>query len=132
MRKPIKILLVEDEAYTALSLAGELRESGYDMLEPAASGEEAVLMDEKENPDIIFMDIRLAGEMDGVEAARRIRARRDVPIVYMTGYAGGGGEKTAGEPNPAAYLVKPVQMSHLNEVIRSIFGNDGAAPRTRP
>mgnify|MGYP000877125902 CR=1 FL=1 len=69
-----KVLIVEDEAISALLIQKKLAAAGLDVLPPVATGEKAVELALNEKPDIVFMDIRLAGRMDGIEAAGRIRA----------------------------------------------------------
>ncbi|HOT77249.1 MAG TPA: response regulator, partial [Candidatus Wallbacteria bacterium] len=84
----IRILAVEDEAISALLLNAYLASQGYDCGEAAAIGEEAVERAARENPDIVFMDIQLAGKMDGIEAARLIKKNREnTQIVFVTAYS---------------------------------------------
>jgi CheY-like chemotaxis protein len=119
MTKNIKILIVEDEAITAKGLKKELEESGYDVLKPIAKGEEAVPVALDENPRLILMDIRLAGGLDGIEAAEKILLKKDIPIVYMTGYATEGIKERALKTHPLAFLEKPVDIN----IIERILGN---------
>ncbi|HNY12905.1 MAG TPA: response regulator, partial [Candidatus Wallbacteria bacterium] len=73
MDKTISVLIVEDEAFSALYLEDALSIAGYTICDTVATGEGAVAIAENKTPDIILMDIRLAGEIDGIEAASRIR-----------------------------------------------------------
>ena len=82
-----KILIVEDEGITATSLKTTLRYFGYQVCELISTGEEAVKSVEEEKPDLVIMDILLAGKMDGIEAAKKIRSRHDMPILFLTGYS---------------------------------------------
>ena len=81
-----RILIVEDETITALHLCKDLDRLGYQVSGSATSGEEAVLLAEQLNPDLVIMDVKLAGKMDGVEASQRIQEKRAVPVVYLTSY----------------------------------------------
>jgi len=81
-----KILIVEDETINAISLRMALKRLGYTFCELVSTGEQAVRVAEQENPDLVIMDINLAGEMDGIKAAEIIRSQRDVPIIFLTGY----------------------------------------------
>ncbi|MBW1723014.1 MAG: response regulator [Deltaproteobacteria bacterium] len=81
-----KIMIVEDEAITAVSIRRVLMIQGYEVCELAATGEQAIERVEKERPDLVLMDILLAGSMDGIEAAREIQRRLDIPVVFLTGY----------------------------------------------
>jgi CheY-like chemotaxis protein len=123
MSHSISILLVEDEAIIALNLRLKLIKAGYDVFKVVSTGEEAIARAEQEQPDVILMDTRLAGKMDGIEAAQRIRSRRDVPVILLTGYPQ---DETfmarAKTVNLAACLEKPVSIQDLQEVIDPIFG----------
>ena len=87
-----------------------------------ATGEDAVRAAAEERPDLVLMDIRLAGEMDGIEAARQIAAASPAKIAFMTGYSDERIVQRARALNPAAYLVKPVTSEHIHPVIAAIFG----------
>src|SRR5687768_9361835 len=82
-----RILIVEDQRLIAADLENTLRKLGYVMAGSVASGEEAVPKASETRPDLVLMDIRLRGDMDGVEAAQAIRAQLDIPVVYLTAYA---------------------------------------------
>jgi diguanylate cyclase (GGDEF)-like protein/PAS domain S-box-containing protein len=84
MQKRKKILLVEDSRLTAMVVAEFLNKNGYET-ETAITGEEAVQkISGGFPPDLVLMDIELAGEMDGIDAARRIMKSRDIPVVFLT------------------------------------------------
>jgi two-component system, response regulator PdtaR len=82
-----KILIVEDEFIIALSTQKRLELQGYFVVDIASTGEEAVKAALKYKPDVILMDIKLAGQMDGIEAAKQIRKHMIVPIIYMSAYS---------------------------------------------
>jgi CheY-like chemotaxis protein len=84
---PARILIVEDEAILAAHLALSLGQMGYQTAGQAATGEAAVALALKEKPDAILMDIRLRGEMTGIQAAEAIHKISDIPIIYLTAYA---------------------------------------------
>jgi len=83
----IKILVVEDEAIIAKDLQWRLEGMGYEVPAVIASGEEAISRTVEFKPDLVLMDIMLLGEIDGIEAANEIRAKSDIPIIYLTAYA---------------------------------------------
>jgi CheY-like chemotaxis protein len=112
-----KILVVEDEVFTALWITDHLRQLDYDVGEPAATGAEAVQRAQAENPDFILMDIRLVGEMDGIEAAQKILAQRPTLIAFMTGYSDPKVKARAARLNPVAYLQKPFLMKDLDNLL---------------
>jgi len=82
-----KILIVEDEVIHALSLQMTLKNKGYDTCKIITTGKNAIMAADKENPDIVIMDINLAGTMDGFKAAEMIRTKHKVPIIFLTGYS---------------------------------------------
>ena len=83
----LRILLVEDEILIAEDARILLERMGYLVVGTAASGPEAVQQADEARPDLILMDVRLQGAMNGVEAARKIRSQTDVPIIYVTAHA---------------------------------------------
>src|SRR3990172_1629174 len=83
MKKP-GILVVEDEELTALALQLSLEDMGYEVLQKISSGEAAIDVVKAQRPDLVLMDIYLDGQINGIEAARKIRGIYDIPIVYMT------------------------------------------------
>ncbi len=120
MEKKKRILIVEDEAYTAMMLQESLTQSGYEVLTPVSTGEDAVKKAMDEIPDIIFKDIHLVGSMDGVEAAEIIQTRKIIPIVFMTGYANEEFMERAKNLKPFRYLNKPILIRDMEKIIESI------------
>ena len=78
-----KILIVEDEVLVAKDLQHTLQNLGYDVSAAVSSGRKAIEAVEKEKPDLILMDIVLQGEMDGIETAKQIRSRFNVPVISL-------------------------------------------------
>ncbi len=91
---------------------------GFGLAGSAARGEDAVARVPEVRPSVILMDINLAGEMDGIEAARRIQALRDVPVLYLTGFDDEATVARAGRTAPFAYLLKPFTRKELAVTIR--------------
>ena len=83
----IKILVVEDEKIVALDLKNRLTRMGYIVPALVTSGEEALDAAAEVDPDLVLMDIKLDGQMDGVAAAQQIKEKYDVPVIYLTAYA---------------------------------------------
>ena len=83
----LKILVVEDEELVALNLANRLNAKGYQVMETVPSGEQAIELAEKKLPDLILMDVSLAGKLDGIETSRRIFNRFHIPIIYLTAFS---------------------------------------------
>jgi two-component system, cell cycle sensor histidine kinase and response regulator CckA len=102
-----RIMVVEDEPITAADLEQTLVALGYEVTAWVDNGEEAVTRAEKLEPDLVLMDIRLRGALNGIEAARQLRKQNDVPIVFLTAFADRETVESACETQPYGYLVKP-------------------------
>jgi CheY-like chemotaxis protein len=124
MDRPIRLLLVEDEAFIALSMELQLRKAGFQIGSAAATGEEALERIQEELPDIVLMDIRLAGPIDGIETARRIKESEGIPLIFLSGYAHDENEDLARELDPLGFFTKPVEMHSLIRLIRESMGID--------
>jgi len=116
-----KILIVEDSSLIAIGLKINLEKYGYVVLGPAASGEEAINIVKNENPNLVLMDIILAGKMDGIEAAIEIKKFNDVPVLYLTGHADDQKVQRAKQTNPLGYIVKPYKDNQLKIIIEMAF-----------
>jgi len=112
-----KILIVENEALVAEEIRLRLRNLGYDVPDIVASGEQAVNQAVKINPDLILMDIKLDGIMDGVDAAEKIRDKCKIPIIYLTAYADDKTLKRAKITVPYAYILKPFAERELHSAV---------------
>jgi PAS domain S-box-containing protein len=108
---------VEDERVVAKDLQHTLIRLGYKVPITVASAEDAVRAVARECPDIVLMDIRIRGELDGIEAAAILKKRFDVPVVYLTAYADGETVGRAKATEPLGYLVKPVKLDELRSTV---------------
>ena len=115
--KRLSILLVEDEFLACLHLKTVLANRGYEIVGPASSGEEAIELAAEFEPDLVLMDIRIAGDIDGIEAASRILDRHPVPLIFMSGYQDRDLRDKALALKPLAYLVKPVMIRDIEAAI---------------
>jgi CheY-like chemotaxis protein len=122
-----KILVVEDEAIIAKDLEMRLQQCGYDVPSLAATGEDAVIKAEKENPDLVLMDIILIGEIDGIEAATQIRSRFGIPVIYLTSYTSEKIMERAKRTRPFGYLIKPVEDNELCSIIEEALNRSSMA-----
>ena len=102
-----KILIVEDEALIALSIKKRLRNLGHEVCGIVASGEEALNQAAALKPDLVLMDIRLAGDLDGIETAALIRERLEIPSVYLTAHADETTLGRAKQTDPYGFILKP-------------------------
>lgn len=108
-----RVLIVEDEVIVALELQSHLERLGYEVLDTVTTGEEALQKAAALRPDLILMDIRLAGRLDGIEAARRIRTAQEVAVVFLTAYGDAATLERAKEASPFGYLLKPFSEREL-------------------
>ena len=113
----IRILVVEDELIIAKGIEKRLKVLGYAVTDTVPSGEEAVAQALETLPDLILMDINLQGGMDGVSAAEQIRARVDIPVIFLTAYADSATLARAKISEPFGYIVKPFQDITLASAI---------------
>lgn len=112
-----RILIVDDQRIIAADLEQTLARLGYSVVGVASAGEEAVRKAGELGPELILMDIRLRGDMDGIEAAGIIRERLDVPVVYLTAYADEETILRAKVTTPFGYVVKPFNERELRAAI---------------
>ena len=118
MKDNLSILVVEDEAFTARCLKIDLQELGINVLGPVAKGEDAVEIASHENPDLIFMDIRLAGPMDGIEAVQIINKNKNIPIVFMSGFVTDYIiQKVQKEVEYLEFIEKPINITVIKRII---------------
>ena len=110
---PARILVVEDEAITAMDLAGELRGLGYEVCGTVDTAEEAVAVAAREKPQLVLMDIRLGDGGDGVDAARRISENHDTAVVFLTAHSDDATLGRALAASPYGYIVKPFRAREL-------------------
>lgn len=108
-----RILVVEDEVLVAEQLKEDIEALGYAVAGIVEYGEQVSQAVAETKPDLILMDIRLEGEMDGIEAASRLQAEYDVPIIYLTAFSDQATLKRAAATAPAAYLIKPFNEREL-------------------
>lgn len=111
------ILIVEDEMITLLDLRKQLRRLGYRVSGVARSGEEAVRLTEELNPDLVIMDVKLAGNMDGVEASRQIQKSKHIPVLYLTAYPNVFVQSAAQMEPPYLCISKPFSLPDLKAII---------------
>ncbi len=114
---PANILIVEDEQLVALSIQRKLESFGYNVLGTMATGETAIEFAKNIRPDLILMDITLAGQMDGITAASFLREQFNIPIIYLTAYSDGDTLKRAKRTEPFGYLLKPFEGKELQAAI---------------
>jgi PAS domain S-box-containing protein len=112
-----RILIVEDEPIVAADLKVRLDLLGCQVVGSAPSGEKALTLAGQLLPDLVLMDIRLEGPMDGIETAQQVRQRWRLPVVYLTAYADDTTLQRAKVTEPFGYILKPFEDRELKTVI---------------
>jgi CheY-like chemotaxis protein len=123
----LRILIVEDEQIVAADLEDKLRRMGHQAIGVAASGDEAILLAEQVRPELVLMDVRLQGAMDGTQAAQSIQRLTGAPVIFITAYA----EIFLRDPQlmrpPGLCLSKPFSLQQLRAVLDAV-----AMPQAAP
>ena len=117
---PLSILVVEDEQIVAADLQQTLQELGYDAYAVASSGETALAQARVRRPDLVLMDIRLRGAMDGIDTAARLQRDFGAAVIFITAHSDDATLERAKRIDPDGYLVKPVSTSALKATIRVV------------
>ena len=113
MTSPKSVLIVEDETMIAMAIKRSLGKLAYKVTDIVKSGEEAIQRTRENRPDLVLMDIIIAGEMDGIETAERIRSEFYIPVVFLTAHADQNTLKRAKITEPFGYIVKPFRERDL-------------------
>lgn len=126
-----KILIVEDEKIIALDLQRRLERFGYTVVGMASEGEAAVELARQAEPDIVLMDILLAGGMDGIEAAGIIHRQMGLPVIFLTAFADEKTLERAKEVEPYGYILKPLKERELYTTIDIALYKNGIERKLR-
>ena len=116
-----QVLVVEDDSIIAMDIKSRLQALGYAVSAVVFSGQEAIEKAAETQPDLVLMDIRLRGHMDGVEAAERIHTRFDIPVVYLTAHADESTLQRAKLTEPYGYILKPFEERSYTRPLRWRF-----------
>lgn len=108
------ILIVEDEAIVAEDLACKVRQLGYEVAGTTMTGEEAIQLARQQRPALVLMDIRLAGAMDGIEAARAIHTEHNLPVLFLTAHSDPETVMRARQAEAFGYILKPFNERDLS------------------
>ncbi|MEM7770429.1 MAG: response regulator [Cyanobacteria bacterium P01_A01_bin.37] len=108
-----RILIAEDERIIAWNIQEVLQLTGHDVVSSVSTAEEAIAVAEQKQPDLVIMDIRLSGELDGIAAAEKIYASHGIPSIYLTAHADDYTVERAMETSPFGYVLKPFKRNDL-------------------
>jgi two-component system cell cycle sensor histidine kinase/response regulator CckA len=117
----LRILVVEDERVVAADIEKCIKGLGYEVVGSAASGVEALRMAVRTEPDLVLMDIKLKGDLDGVDVASALHERLKIPVVYLTAFADVEILERARKTAPSGYVLKPFDESILRAAIELAF-----------
>ena len=118
-----KILVVEDNMLLSLVYENYIEKMGFELLDIFADGESAIEAAKNLKPDLILMDIILKGQIDGIDAMKKIREYSNVPVIYITGNSDSQHIQRAYETGYADYLIKPISLEELKKSINKVFIN---------
>ena len=124
----IKILIVEDDMIIAADISMQLTKLGYEITGILPRGEDALDAIDQTKPDIVLMDVNLKGEMDGVETARQIYQRYQIPLIYLTANADQATFDRAKDTRPEAFISKPFKKIDLTNAIELVASRLAANP----
>lgn len=118
-----KIVVVEDELIVGMTIRLQLEKMGYSVTRIASGGKDVISLVEEIHPDLILMDIRLKGQMDGIETAMKIRESYNIPIVFITADSSKETRERVRLVGPQGYLEKPFMRDDLESIVHSVFYN---------
>lgn len=124
MRKTAPLLIVEDEAIVAVDVERMLRRQGYNPVGTASTGADAIVQARELKAEVILMDVRLRGPMNGVEAARKIKSERDVIVLYVTAFTESA---LALLPPNAQCLAKPFSPTQLFTALDHVMSDNASS-----
>jgi CheY-like chemotaxis protein len=117
---PVRVLIVEDETIIAMDMQRKIREMGWDVAGRVVSGEQAVEQAVTLKPDLVLMDIKLRGRIDGIAAAKKIRQHDDIPVIFLSSYLAQDTLRKEGAPISVAMLPKPFDPHELKQAMAGI------------
>jgi DNA-binding LytR/AlgR family response regulator len=133
MKDTIHILIVEDDPIIAADIGWQLRDLGMEVAETCETGEEALVFLAAHRPNLILMDIQLAGDLDGIQTAIQIREKYDIPLIFLTSNTDEKTFSQAKAARPAAFLSKPfrsVDLRHaIDLAISQIYSKQSPPPK---
>ena len=121
VQRPHRILIAEDDVFVGVQYEDVLTEAGYQIIDIVPSAEEAIEAALDHNPELVIMDVRLAGQRDGVEAALEIFKRFGIRSIFASAYSDPEMQTRAQAAQPFAWLVKPVAPQKLLSSVQAAF-----------
>ncbi|MGY3342716.1 CheY-like chemotaxis protein [Bradyrhizobium sp. USDA 4472] len=122
----LKVLIVEDEFFIALDAEEQVRSLGHMVVGTAVSAEQAIRIAGEEKPDVVLMDIRLVGPVDGITAALEIRSLYGIEAIFVTANTDQSTLARAESIKPLAVLQKPLTKDRLATQLSRLLTGSGA------
>lgn len=119
----IRVLVVEDSPLIAEDIAYKLGKHHFEVVEIFDKGEDAIEYLKKNQPDLVLLDIRLAGALDGISTGYMIQSTYSLPIIYLSDLADADTLHRAKQTRPSNYLTKPFNEADLVRAIDLAFSN---------
>lgn len=116
-----KAIIVEDNLILSILYENYLQKMIFHTIGEIKDGKTAVQLVKKYQPEVVIMDIMLEGDMDGIEAAKSIRAFSDVPIIFITGNTDNETVNRASKISNSDFLIKPINEKKLSEAVNKMF-----------
>jgi len=113
----VKILIIEDEAIVALDIKRIINNLGHDVVDIVSSFEDAIKSVKKNSPQLIFSDINLGKEKDGIDIIEEIQKEKFIPVVYLTAYSDEETIQRAIKTNPLGYILKPFKKEDIKSTL---------------
>jgi len=116
------ILIVEDEFIIAMLIEKQVRKLGYMVVGKVANGEGAIQRVKDGGVDLVLMDIKINGDLDGIQTMHEIQRLSTVPVIYITGNSDPATRERAMATNPSGYIIKPIETEALRVEIEAALG----------
>lgn len=114
-----RILIVEDDLLVASQMEAALTDAGFELAGIASTGKEALHLAQAQSPDLVVMDIRLAGDRDGIDTALELFHSHGIRCIFASAYSDQEARRRAAPAAPLGWLQKPYTMSSLTAMVRS-------------
>jgi two-component system, response regulator PdtaR len=118
-RQPDRILIIEDDLLIASQVEAALAEAGFDIIGIVTTGEEAIALAGQERPDLAIVDVRLAGDRDGVDTALELFRSHGFRCIFASAYSDQEARRRAASATPFGWLQKPYTMKSLIDMVRA-------------
>lgn len=116
------ILIVEDEFIIAMLIEKQITRLGYNVVAKVTSGDKAISAVKDNECNLVLMDIKIIGDLDGIQTMQEIRKFSDIPVIFITGNSDPITRQKAMETNPISYIIKPIEMEVLKQAITEAVG----------